>query len=108
MGVALKPDQVERQGIEDISLEDVTSATAEGTRWKLLCRAERHAGGVRASVRPTLVGPESPLFNVMGTSSAVTFHSDVLGDLTLTEADPGPHTTAYGLFADFINAFRNR
>lgn len=106
MGVPLKPDQVDREGIEHISLEDVASAVAERTRWKLICRAERQEGRIIASVRPTLVGPENPLYNVQGTSSAITFKSDVLGDLTLIETDPGPHTTAYGLFADFLNAFR--
>jgi hypothetical protein len=28
----------------------------------------------------------------------------VLGLLSIIEANPGPHTTAYGLLADFINA----
>jgi homoserine dehydrogenase len=108
MGVPLTPDQVDRQGIENISLEDVTSSAAERTRWKLLCRAEKQAGEIHASVRPTLVGPDSPLFNVQGTSSAITIQSDVLGDLTLVETDPSPETTAYGLFADFINALKPR
>ncbi len=108
MGVPLIPDQVEREGIENISLEDVTSAASERTRWKLLCRAEKRAGEIHASVRPALVGPDSPLFNVQGTSSAITFQSDVLGDLTLVETDPSPETTAYGLFADFINAVKPR
>lgn len=107
MGVPLTPDQVQREGIENISLEDVTSAAAERTRWKLLCRAEKRAGEIHASVRPTLVGPDSPLFNVQGTSSAITFQSNVLGDLTLVETDPSPATTAYGLFADFINAINS-
>jgi homoserine dehydrogenase len=40
----------------------------------------------------------------MGTSSAVTFQSDVLGALTLLEENPGPHTTAYGLLADLLNS----
>jgi len=75
-----------------------------GKRWKLVCRAERTAGGVKASVKPESVDREDPLYNVMGTSSAVTFHSDVLGALTVTEEDPGPHTTAYGLLADMLNA----
>jgi homoserine dehydrogenase len=48
-----------------------------------------------------------PLFTVMGTSSAITFQSDVLGALTVTEADPGPHTTAYGLLADILNVIAN-
>jgi homoserine dehydrogenase len=42
----------------------------------------------------------------MGTSSSITFESDALGRLTITEEDPGPATTAFGLLADFINAMR--
>jgi hypothetical protein len=30
----------------------------------------------------------------------------VLGQLSVMERDPGPHTTAYGLLADFLNAVR--
>jgi homoserine dehydrogenase len=104
MGQPLLPAQVEREGIRSISREDVQQAQAVGKRWKLVCRAERTAGGVKASVKPESVDREDPLYNVMGTSSAVTFHSDVLGALTVTEEDPGPHTTAYGLLADMLNA----
>jgi homoserine dehydrogenase len=43
----------------------------------------------------------------MGTSSSVTFETDVLGELTITEANPGPHTTAYGLLADFLYTVRS-
>lgn len=104
MDTPLKPHQVDRQGIEALSLEDIAAARATGKRWKLICHAKSGEGAVYASVRPEQIGPDDPLFYVMGTSSAVTFQSDVLGDLTVMEADPGPHTTAYGLLADCINA----
>lgn len=106
MDANLKPSAVERKGIESLHSEDIKSASAEGKRWKLICHAERTDSGIAASVRPELLAPSDPLYNVMGTSSAVTFHSDILGPLTITESDPGPHTTAYGLLADFINAVR--
>jgi len=61
---------------------------------------------VRAEVTPQLVGLDSPLYGVEGTSSILLLHTDVLGRLTLIEDNPGPHTTAYGLLADFINAVR--
>jgi homoserine dehydrogenase len=95
---------VKRQGIRSISLREVQAAVQDGRRWKLVCQAERTPDGMQASVQPELIGREDPLYNVMGTSSAVTFHSDVLGALTITEEDPGPHTTAYGLLADMLNA----
>ncbi|MBL6966768.1 MAG: homoserine dehydrogenase, partial [Anaerolineales bacterium] len=75
-----------------------------GKRWKLVCEAVRDGDQVRARVAPQKVGVESPLYGVMGTTSIVEFESDVLGKLSLIEADPGPHTTAYGLLADFLNA----
>ena len=106
MGIPLKPDQVERTGIEHLSLEDVRAASAAGRRWKLICAAARQEGDIHAVVRPEQIESTDPLFHVMGTSSAITFVSDSLGDLTLIEDDPGPHTTAYGLLADFINAIK--
>lgn len=106
METPLKPDQVDREGIENITAEQTIQAVGEGKRWKLVCTAERQAEGVLASVRPELLSPGDPLYDVMGTSSAVTFFTDVLGPLTIIENDPGPETTAYGLLADMIVALR--
>lgn len=104
MGIPLKPDQVDRQGIRAISGDNVRKALSEGKRWKLLCSAECSGRKVAARVAPELVDASSPLYNVMGTSSLITFETDVLGSLSIHETDPGPETTAYGLLADFINA----
>lgn len=104
MGVPLKPQDVNRQGIRDITLEEIARAREANKRWKLVCSATRHADGVEARVAPEMVGPESPLYGVSGTSSIVQFVTDVLGLLSVIEEDPGPNTTAYGLFADFLNA----
>ncbi|MFM8322826.1 MAG: homoserine dehydrogenase [Chloroflexota bacterium] len=108
MGVPLKPAQVERQGIRQIGPAQVAEARQAGKRWKLVCESQRVEGGVQARVYPDLVGPESPMYEVMGTTSVVQFETDVLGLLSVVESDPGPHTTAYGLFADFLNAVRER
>ncbi len=106
MEVPLKPADVARQGIRDIGPDEIESARQQGRRWKLVCRAERAGDGVRASVRPEMVAADSPMYNVQGTTSIVQFETDVLGLLSIVEADPGPHTTAYGLLADFLNAVR--
>ena len=104
MGVPLKPGEIERRGIDGLAAADVSAARAQGRRWKLICRAERAGDGIRASVAPEVLGPDDPLYSVEGTSSAVTFESDVLPSLTIVEGDPGPETTAYGLLADLIAA----
>jgi homoserine dehydrogenase len=106
MGVPLKPAQVERTGIRHLGPQQVAEARQAGKRWKLVCSSERAGEGIRARVAPELVGPESPMYGVEGTTSVVQFETDVLGLLSVVESDPGPHTTAYGLFADFLNAVR--
>lgn len=106
MDIPIKPDQVDRTGITGITPEMIAKAKAEGKRWKLICSAERDGEKVTAKVAPEMVSPNTPFYTVDGTTSIVQFESDVLGKLSLIEEDPGPHTTAYGLLADFINAVK--
>jgi homoserine dehydrogenase len=106
MNIPLKPAEVNRQGIRDITANEIESARKNGQRWKLVCSARRVGDGVEAKVAPELVGPDSPMYGVNGTTSIVQFETDVLGLLSVVEADPGPHTTAYGLLADFVNAIK--
>lgn len=107
MGIPLKPQEVEREGIRGISPAMLAEARAAGERWKLVCTARRAGPQLtEVSVRPQRVGPNSPLFSINGTSSYVQFETDVLPGLGIVESNPGPETTAYGLLADLINALR--
>jgi homoserine dehydrogenase len=106
MGVPLLPADVARTGIRGIGAAELAAAKAHGKRWKLVCTAERDGDTVRARVAPEMVAPESPMYAIEGTTSIIQFETDVLGLLSLVEENPGPHTTAYGLLADFINAVR--
>ncbi len=106
MGIPIKPAEIDRTGIGEISIEKIEEARQENRRWKLVCSAQRDAEGVKARVAPELVEMDSVLYNVNGTTSMVQFETDVLGLLSVVESNPGPHTTAYGLFADFLNAVR--
>lgn len=107
MDFPLLPSQVERQGIRGITLQDIQHARQAGKRWKLLCSAKRDENNLKARVQPEMVPASSPLYQVDGTTSLIEFETDVLGNLTLIETDPGPETTAYGLLADFLNAVRD-
>jgi homoserine dehydrogenase len=104
MSIPLKPDEVDRTGIREITPQQVAEAKAAGKRWKLICSAKREQDRVIARVAPEMVGPETPFYSIDGTTSMVEFESDVLGKLSIIETDPGTETTAYGLLADFINA----
>lgn len=104
MDVPTKPQDVDRTGIGAITLADVVNAKSQGKRWKLVCDARWEGNHLQTKVSPQIVGVDSPLYGVEGTSSIVQVESDVLGKLSIIEEDPGPQTTAYGLMADFLNA----
>jgi homoserine dehydrogenase len=103
MDIPMTPLQVDRTGIREVTPQMIAAAKAEGERWKLVCSARREGDRVAARVAPERVGIDSPLYSVNGTSSYAQFKLDVLPGLGLLESDPGPETTAYGLFADFLN-----
>ncbi len=104
MDFPLKPADIERQGIRAITTADIQAAKVAGERWKLICSCHRVEECVKARVAPERIPASSPLYNVQGTSSVISFNMDVLSNLAIVENDPGPDTTAYGLLADFINA----
>ena len=106
MGIPLKPQDVDRKGIRDLTPHLIRQAKKEGKRWKLVCTAEKMDGKITAKVAPQLVLPSSPLFSVNGTSSFVVFKTDVLPGLGILESDPSPETTAYGLLADILNILK--
>lgn len=107
INVPIKPVDIPRIGIRDLSNTEVQSALKENKRWKLVCRAKLEDSSLTASVAPEEVPSDSPLYSVSGTSSFVLFKTDVLPGLGILESNPGPDTTAYGLLADILNILKN-
>jgi len=111
MNTPLKPQDVEREGIGEITFEMVNQAKLDGKRWKLVASAERVGRQIIARVSPELVDASSPLYGMMGSSTGLAFRTDVLPDYSVTVSERegmkgGPEETAYGLFADFVNISR--
>ena len=109
MKVPITPQQVQREGIRGITAAMLAGARAEGRRYKLVCSAERDGAGVKARVAPELVDGRDPLHGMDDSTTGVAFRTDVLGDYSIMESEregmvAGPEPTAYGLFADFVNA----
>jgi len=107
MGIPLKPADVNRTGIREITPQMLQEALAAGERWKLVCSARLEGNKLVTKVAPQRVKPNSPLYSINGTSSYVQFETDSLPGLGIVESNPSPATTAYGLLADLINAERN-
>jgi homoserine dehydrogenase len=114
MNVPFTPQQVERQGIRGITPDMIAKARSAGQRYKLVCSAvQSAASGVQARVAPELLSPSDPLYGMEDSTTGVAFRTDVLGDYSIMESErpgmvAGPEPTAYGLFADFINAVNEK
>jgi homoserine dehydrogenase len=104
MGVPIRLDEIQREGIRNLSGEAVRAARADGRPYKLVCRARRTGQGATASVLPEQVLLSDPMAWVAGTSSIVYFETDIFPGLVITENNPGVEATAYGMLADFIRA----
>ncbi len=111
MDTPFTPQQVNPTGIRGITPEMIAQAKADGKRYKLVCSVEKAGEQIHARVAPELVDASSPLYGMMNSSTGVTFRTDVLPDYSITVSERegmagGPVETAYGLFADFVNAVK--
>jgi len=104
MDVPIRLDQIDREGIRDLTAAAVRNARRDGWPFKLVCRARRVGDGVEASVKPEKVLSTQPMARINGTSSYIYFETDIFPGLAITEENPGLYATAYGMLADFVRA----
>lgn len=108
MKIPLKPGDVTREGIRQLTAGKLQAARVKGEPFKLMARARLNGDGkLVATVRPEQVSTTDPLAGVRGTSLAIHFELDMMPGLTITSHRPNLQSTAYGLLADFINAVRH-
>jgi homoserine dehydrogenase len=108
MGCDLHLADVARTGIRGITPSQLRKAHKNGEAWRLVSRARRQSdGSIVAAVAPERLRLDDPLAQVHGTSLLIAFETDIFKELTISERDPGPEATAYGMFADFVNAVRS-
>ncbi|MGC1453123.1 MAG: hypothetical protein WA830_24095, partial [Candidatus Sulfotelmatobacter sp.] len=107
MDVPVRLEDIEREGIRDLTPQALRNARRDGWPFKLVCRACRTATGVEASVKPEKILSTQPMARITGTSSYIYFETDIFPGLAITEENPGLYATAYGLLADFVRAVRN-
>lgn len=107
MDAGINPKDVDRKGIEDITLDDIKNAESRGKVIKLMCRGTIEDGKVKASVKPEEVEKGSLMSVIDGTSSVVQITTDLMGTLTIIEHDPDLVQTGYGVFSDVVRIVRN-
>jgi homoserine dehydrogenase len=102
MGTELSMADIDRVGITKLTPEDIRNAKIDDRRWKLIGTVEKDGDKVTASVQPIPLPMSHPLATVMGATNAVTFSTDLLGDVTLAGPGAGRKETGYALIADLI------
>lgn len=95
-------DEMDVKGISQITAEDVAAAQAAGERWKLIAHITPEGG----SVQPVRIPTSHPLAGVSGATNAVTYTTDLLGDVTLVGAGAGGVQTGFGLLSDLLDIHR--
>ena len=106
MDIPIRLEDIERDGIRDLTPQALRNARRDGWPFKLVCRAKRVGDGVKASVAPEKVLATSPMAKITGTSSYIYFETDIFPGLAITEENPGLYATAYGMLADFVRAVK--
>ena len=102
MDANITPNEVDRTGIENITVEDIKNAEERGNVIKLICKGTLKDGKVIASVKPVEISKKDLLASIDGTSSIVAITTDLMGRLSIVEHGPEIEQTAYGIFGDLI------
>ncbi len=107
MDADLRIEDVERTGIRGISRDDVMAAVGRGKRIKLIAYSYMEDGRVYAGVGPKELDASEPIASVMGVTNAITFKTDVLGDITVVGPGAGRIETGYALLNDILYIHRH-
>ncbi len=107
MGADIRPQDVEREGITKVSAWDIEAASQHRKRIKLVAKAWRDDGQVRAKVSPEPVELTDPLAMVGGTTNALTYQTDGLGDVTIIGHGAGGVETGHGILTDLLSIHRS-
>jgi homoserine dehydrogenase len=106
-GLAVAPDDVDRQGISALTARDFAYADELGYTIKLLASGRLENGAVIASVRPTLIAYTEPLAKVDGVLNAVQIEGDLIGSVLFEGPGAGPGPTASAVLADVLDLARD-
>jgi homoserine dehydrogenase len=106
MHTTISMADVNRTGITQLTVEDISSAKAAGERWKLIGSLEFKDGTLAASVKPQRLPVTHPLASVSGATNAIHYTTDYLGEVTLIGPGAGRLPTGYAVLEDILAIYR--
>ena len=106
-GRHIYPQQVQTEGIEGVTPEDMLFASGLGYKIKLLGRSRAVGDKVAAYVSPHLVSNDSLLAGVDGVLNGIIIRGNASGDILFCGAGAGKMPTASAVVADVIDAVKH-
>jgi len=104
MDADLSINDIERTGMSSLSVEDINQAKTNNKCWKVLGHVSKKSdGGFTAWVKPVEIDKAHPLSNVSGATNAITFSTELMGDVTLIGAGAGRVETGYAVIEDILS-----
>ena len=102
--VRLPIEHIYREGIRNITQEDIADAKELGMTVKLLSIAKRVGEHVELRVHPTMIPRSHPLANVKDSFNAILLHGSAVDDVMLYGRGAGDMPTASAVVSDVVCA----
>jgi homoserine dehydrogenase len=102
-GRFVRPQDIFRQGISQLTAQDIAQARELGYRIKLIGCAKRDDGKLSVRVHPTLVPLDHPLANVSSSHNGILVEGHAVGEITMVGPGAGQMPTASAVVGDIIN-----
>lgn len=106
-GARVVAGDVYREGIAEITENDIASARELGYVVKLLAIAEELDGEIAVRVHPAMVPVDHPLASVRDSFNALFIEGDAMGELMFYGRGAGGRPTASAVLGDLIDAAKN-
>ncbi|MDP7591380.1 MAG: homoserine dehydrogenase [Litorilituus sp.] len=108
MDLSLTLNDIYREGISQITKKDIVNAHNNNKYWKLIGTVKKTNDGFIASVKPEMISNEHPLASITGATNAITYSTELLGDITLIGPGAGRIETGYAVIEDILSIHKNR
>lgn len=101
-GVIPDPDEISKEGIRKISIEDIDYGLELGYKIKLLALGEKTNEHVELSVQPTLIPIDHPIASVNNEFNALYIEGNAVGELMFYGKGAGAMPTGSAVLGDVI------
>ncbi|MRX73086.1 homoserine dehydrogenase [Bacillus lacus] len=90
------------KGITDITIEQINYFSSLNLRFKHVAEIVKAPGKISCAVRPVLVSPEHPLYQVEYEQNAIAVETTIAGRITLQGLGAGMYPTASAVIEDLV------